>query len=392
MSHIAPKKRISRRTFLRDTTAAGFLFGLGILKKRPLFAGGEGSSGEQGISGASPPGREAMFYTSLSHRRVECGLCFRRCILHDGERGECRNRENRGGSLVSLVWGRPSAVHIDPVEKEPQHHFLPGTAILCFGTAGCNFHCRFCQNWQLSQRPVEEMESVFSLRPEEAVSEAVKRRIPTISFTYNEPTVFYEYMYDTAVCARKEGLHIIWHSNGAVNPGPLLKILPYTDAVTLDLKGFTEGFYRRYCEGALEPVLETLINIKEHGVWLEIVNLVIPAANDDPVDVRRMCRWIRSSLGAGVPLHFSRFFPAHRMTGHFPTPMDTLERCYEIARACGLHHVTLGNVPGHRYNSTYCPECGRILIKRVHFQVLENSISDGRCPDCGHRVPGRWTG
>jgi pyruvate formate lyase activating enzyme len=387
--------KISRRTFLKQTATAGVLFGLEIAQVNTLLGSGKQKVGAEkeeasGVTGATAPVREAMFYSRLSHSRVECGLCFRRCILHEGERGECRNRENRGGTLFSLVWGRPSAIQIDPVEKEPQYHLLPGTLILCFGTAGCNFHCMFCQNWHLSQRSIEEMEYFYPLKPEEAVSEAVMRKIPTVSFTYNEPTSFYEYVYDIAQIAKKTGLHVLWHSNGAMNRQPLLELLRYTDAVTVDLKGFTQSFYRKYSQGELGPVLDNLKLIKEQGVWLEIVNLVIPTANDDPSDVRDMCEWICKELGPDVPLHFSRFFPAYRLRKLHPTPVQTLERCYSTAKECGLHYVSLGNVPGHQFNSTFCPECGALLIKRIHFEVIENRIDGGNCPDCGHPIPGIW--
>ncbi|UCB44493.1 MAG: AmmeMemoRadiSam system radical SAM enzyme [Spirochaetota bacterium] len=344
----------------------------------------------EGKTGATPLIREAMFYKKLSHDRVECEVCFRRCIIHEGERGECKNKQNSGGKLYNVVWSRPSSIAIDPIEKEPQLHMLPGTYILCFGTAGCNFRCRFCQNWQLSQQSIEAIGYFYPLGPTAAVSEAKKRLIPTLSFTYNEPTSFYEYVYDIAKIAKSQGLNILWHSNGAMNPTPLKELLKYTDAVTIDLKGFTEKFYKHYSQGELEAVLQTLKIVKNQGVWLEIVNLVIPTANDDPQDVLNMCEWIKDNLGDEVPLHFSRFFPAYRLTKLPPTPIETLERCYNIAKDKGLHFVTIGNVPGHIYNSTFCPECGKLIIKRMHFQVMENKIVDGHCSFCSHPIPGIW--
>jgi pyruvate formate lyase activating enzyme len=352
---------------------------------------------EEGTDAISSPletrnhSREALYYKNLSHGRVQCEICFRECIIYEGERGECKNRENRGGTLYSIIYAKPSAIQIDPIEKEPQHHMLPGTLILCFGTAGCNFRCRFCQNWHLSQRSLEEMEHHYQLSPEGAVGMALDRGIPTISFTYNEPTSFMEWVYDTAVQAKSAGINILWHSNGAMNPAPLKDLLRYTDGVTIDLKGFREQVYARYSSAELEPVLRTLKIIKEWGVWLEIVNLVIPTVNDDPADIRSMCSWLVDNLGPDVPLHFSRFFPAYRLTELPPTPVDTLERAHGIARDCGIHYVTLGNVPGHRYNSTFCPSCGRMLIRRVHFQVLENTIQNGACPACGTSIPGLWS-
>jgi pyruvate formate lyase activating enzyme len=331
-----------------------------------------------------------MYYEKLSHRRVQCALCFRECVIYEGERGECRNRENRDGTLYSIVYAKPSAVQVDPIEKEPQYHMLPGTSILCFGTAGCNFRCRFCQNWHLSQRSLEEINQFRRLDPEDAVSMALERGIPTISFTYNEPTSFYEWVYDTSRCAQEAGLHILWHSNGAMNAAPLRDLLRYTDAVTIDLKGFSDKVYATYSSAELEPVLRTLQVVKEEGVWLEIVNLTIPTVNDDPDDVARMCGWIVETLGPEVPLHFSRFFPAYRMTQLPPTPVETLEHSLRIARESGILFVTLGNVPGHRFNSTFCPDCGEPLIRRVHFQIVENRLLDGHCPSCGRDIPGLW--
>jgi pyruvate formate lyase activating enzyme len=358
-------------------------------KKSKPHRGGS-SSREQVPSGGSIPPREAMYYKRLNLGRVQCELCFRECIIYDGERGECRNRENRNGTLYNLVYAKPSAIQIDPIEKEPQHHMLPGTNILCFGTAGCNFKCRFCQNWHLSQRSLDDMEYHYVLSPAGAVTMARERAIPTISFTYNEPTSFYEWVYDIARLARDAGLHILWHSNGAMNPGPLENLLQYTDAVTIDLKGFREQVYTRYSSAELEPVLRSLRIIRERGIWLEIVNLVVPTVNDDPDDMKRMCRWIVQTLGPDVPLHFSRFFPAYRLTDLAPTPVETLERAYRIARECEVHFVTVGNVPGHRHNSTFCPSCGSLLIRRIHFQVLENHLRGGRCPSCGRSIPGLW--
>ena len=334
--------------------------------------------------------RETMYYSERSDGRLGCGICFRNCILDEGEVGFCRNRKNIGGVLYNLVYGKPSAVQVDPVEKEPQHHFLPGSRILCIGTAGCNFRCRFCHNWTLSQRDIESVGRVLDKPPEEVVDRALREDIPTISFTYNEPTSFYEYMYDTAKLAQEAGLRVIFHSNGSMNPEPLRALLPHIDAVTIDLKGFDEAFYREITEGELDPVLQTLEIIRESGTWLEIVNLVVPTLNDYPDDIRAMCRWIASHLGTDIPLHFNRFSPAYRLPTLHPTPVETLEMAYEIAREEGLEFVVIGNVPGHHNNSTFCPDCGSVLIQRHHFTVLDNRIEEGSCPDCGHPVPGIW--
>jgi len=334
--------------------------------------------------------REAMFYKKLKELTVQCGICFRNCIIPEGRRGYCRNRENKAGVLYNLVYARPSAVHIDPVEKEPQLHFLPGSQILCLGTAGCNFRCQHCQNWHLSQRSIEEMEYVYDLTPRDVVELALRKNIPTISFTYNDPISFYEYVYDVAKLAKQKGIKIIWHSNGSINPQPLRELLKYTDAVTIDLKGFTDKFYEQVSQARLEPVLETLREIRHSGVHLEIVNLVIPTLNDSSQDLRNMCSWIKTNLGADVPLHFSRFSPAYKVTALSPTPIKTLEEARRIAKEVGLDYVTIGNVPGHIYNSTFCPNCKKRIIHRKHFTVLSNEVEEGKCKFCKTKIPGIW--
>lgn len=334
--------------------------------------------------------REAMYYTRLDRSRVQCDLCFRNCNIREGNRGFCRNRENRQGKLYNVVYGRPSAVHTDPVEKEPQHHMLPGSEMLSLGTAGCNFRCRHCHNWHLSQRSIEEIGRYYELTPQDVVNRAKELGVSIISSTYNEPTVFYEYVLDFAKIAKKEGLRILWHSNGYIQPEPLKELLQYTDAVTIDLKGFSRLAYEN-SSAERRPVLRTLKIINDSDVWLEIVNLVIPAINDYSNEIKEMCEWIRDDLSPEVPLHFSRFFPNYKLTNLSPTPIETLERAYDTAYKAGLHYVTLGNVPGHEYNSTFCPQCKEILIRRVHFEVTENNISDGECASCKHKIPGIWS-
>lgn len=333
--------------------------------------------------------RQVMFYQKLVNQEVQCEICFRNCIIPVGKRGTCRNRENQDGILYNIVHSRPSVIQIDPIEKEPQLHMLPGTEILCIGTAGCNFRCKFCQNWHLSQRSFEDMEHYF-LPPESVVAMAQKKKIKTISFTYNDPISFYEYMYDIARIAKEKGIRILFHSNGTLNPEPLRELLKYTDAVTIDLKGFTDKFYREASSAELEPVLNTLEIIKEQIVWLEIVNLVIPTLNDDMAIIKQMCIWIKDNLGKKVPLHFSRFFPNYKLTSLPPTPINTLEQAYKVAKEVGLDYVTIGNVPGHKYNSSFCPKCGKQIISRTHFAVLENNIVNGNCKFCQHQIPGIW--
>ncbi len=388
----------NRRVFIANTIrflAAGSLFG--VCGCNTSVNSDQTDTGADSVSGATPDkdsakaAEEAMYYVSMpDNGEVQCTLCFRQCIVAPDGRGACRVRENRKGKLVSLVYGRPSAVHIEPVEKEPMHHMLPGTDILCIGTAGCNFFCRQCHNWHLSQRPVEKMRTIHQLTPKQMVALALREKAPIISFTYNEPTVFYEYMLAISRLAAENGTKILFHSNGAMNTDPLNEILKYTDAATIDLKGFTEDFYRTIASARLKPVLDNLETIKKHA-WLEIVNLVIPTHNDDPDHIRRMCKWIKETLGADTPVHFSRFTPAYRLTQLPPIPVKTLENAHSIATAEGLEFVSIGNVPGHKHNSTYCPGCEKRIIHRTHFRVMANHIKNGKCAFCDRSIPGIWS-
>ncbi len=332
---------------------------------------------------------EAKFYRTLPGGKVECGLCFRNCVIPEGKRGFCRVRENRGGRLFSLVHGRPAGLQIDPIEMEPAYHLLPGHDNLCVYTASCNFRCRHCQNWHLSQRGPEEVSSRF-LSAGEVVAEARRRGCRSISHSINEPTVFFEYMLEIARLAREEGLLNLFHTNGAINPEPLRLLLRWMDAVVVDLKGFSEEFYREVPGAELEPVLRTLKEVRAAGVHLEVVCLLIPTLNDDPEEIAKMCRWIAANLGAETPVHFNRFSPSFRLRHLPPTPVGTLEAARETALAAGLKYVYIGNVPGHPAASTYCPDCSVRLVHRTHATVLENRIAGGRCPDCGYAVAGRW--
>jgi len=345
--------------------------------------------------------REAMYYSKLDGKTVQCQLCFRRCTIADGQRGFCTNRKNIGGTLYTLVYGKPCALQIDPIEKEPLFHVLPGSSIFCIGTAGCNFRCSFCHNWQMSHKKLEEVNYIKS-SPEELVQKALDFNCTGFHFTFNEPTVFYEYMYDVAKVAQENGLTTALHSNGAMNPEPLKELLKHMDAVTIDLKSFTDEFYEYVTEQAvsgpfmpssppLESVLATLRIIREEGVWLEVVNLVIPTLNDDMEKIQEMCIWIRDNLGDDVPLHFLRFSPACKLTKLPLTPVETLEEAREIAMEVGLKYVYIGNVPGHDANSSYCPQCEQPLIVRIHFFVYENNLEDGVCPFCGYEIPGIWS-
>ena len=339
----------------------------------------------------SPDPSRARYYSKHEDGSIQCELCFHRCRVPSGTQGFCRKRVNRGGKLYNVVYGRPTSVVVEPTEKEPLHHFLPGSQMLCIGTASCNYRCRFCHNWQLSQRSVAEMHKHYSLAPPQMVAIAKRSRVPAVSYTYNEPTVFYEYMYDIAVEARGAGLRNILHTNGGMSPEPMAKLLPHMDAATVDLKGFTSEYYRKICGAELEPVLATLEAIKADGTWLEVVNLVVPELNDAPEEIEAMCAWLVKHLGPDVPLHFSRFFPAHAMKDLAPTPIATLERCRGIATEAGLRYVSIGNVPGHEANSTFCPSCKTCIIERHHFTVSKMHMRDGACAKCGYEIPGVWS-
>jgi len=332
--------------------------------------------------------KEALFYKKLENNKVQCQLCFRQCVVSENKRGFCRVRENKKGKLYSLVYNHPQAIQVDPIEKEPMYHFLPNTEILGIGTVGCNFVCQHCHNWHLSQETFKKEESYF-ITPQEIIEMAKRKNIKTISFTYNEPTVFYEYILDIAQEAKKNNINIIWHSNGALNQEPLLALLEYTDGVVIDFKGITNEILTKMSLAKIDNTLKTLKTIKEKGKWLEIVNLLIPTLNDSEEDIRRLCLWIKENLGDDIPLHFTRYFPNYKLTIP-PTPISTLEKAYRIAKEAGLKYVYLGNVPGHKYNSTYCPKCNKRLIHRFHFTVLENKIKNGKCPFCQEKIPGRW--
>lgn len=333
---------------------------------------------------------EGSFYKKLDKNQVQCRLCHHNCVIPAGKTSLCRTRVNRKGALYSRVYNRPAAVAVDPVEKEPLYHFLPGSGMLCIGTTGCNFSCKYCQNWQLSQQDIKDLDNVENYGADEIISIANRRKVPIISFTYNEPTVQYEYMHEIAALAGEKGLKVVMHSNGFMNPEPLAGLLPLLSAITIDLKGFTDGFYSDVAGGSLDPVLNNLVRIREAGTWLEVVNLVVPGLNDQPQSIESMCRWLAENLGKDTPLHFSRFFPSYRLAEQAPTPLETLERARQAAVSEGLKYVTLGNVPGHKYNSTYCPSCGAILVERNHIAVKNIFMEDGKCSNCAEEIPGVW--
>jgi pyruvate formate lyase activating enzyme len=337
----------------------------------------------------APSLREAMFYKNLNPQTVQCELCFRRCTISEGRRGFCRVRENQKGELRSLVYGKPVGLQIDPIELEPMYHMVPGHKNLCVYTASCNFRCKHCQNWSISQSAPEQI-SPMKYTPKEIVEETLRQGCKSISHSINEPTVFFEMMFEVAQLAKQKGLLTVCHTNGGITREPMKELLKYLDGVTVDLKSFNPKFYEEISKARLEPVLETLKTIRKSNRHLEIVNLIIPTLNDDMADIRKMCRWIVSNLGKDTPIHFTRFSPQYKMT-HLPhTPIKTLEEAMEIAKSVGMKYVYVGNVAGHPANHTYCPKCGKKIIERSHFILLKNQVKNGGCPFCSEKIPGVW--
>lgn len=321
-------------------------------------------------------------------KTVQCELCPTECVLEDYEVGGCKVRINKGGALYSLVYGKPCAVAIDPIEKKPFFHVLPGTTAFSIATAGCVLGCKFCQNWQISQARPEDTDN-RDLGPEDVVRQAVFYNCRTITYTYTEPTVFYEYMFDTAQVARRFGIKNTMHSCGYINEKPLRALAAFLTAADLDLKAFTEDFYSRICGGRLKPVLDALVVLRQEGVWLEITNLIIPGLNDSMTEIRGMSRWIVQNLGPDVPIHFSRFFPNYKLKNLPPTPEQTLFNARKTAMDAGLRYVYIGNMRSDAEN-TSCPNCGRMLISRTGYFVRENNARNGACRFCGAKIAGVW--
>ena len=337
----------------------------------------------------APPAREADFYHKLDNGLVACDLCPRRCIIAPGQRGVCRVRENRKGKLYSVVYGHPCSVGKEPIEKAPLFHFLPGRLRITLATAGCNQFCKYCQNWEISQARPEDVKSL-DMTPAEVVALAEKEHVPIICFTYSEPIIFYEYMVDIAKLARAKGIRTAVVTGGYINPEPLKQLCTLVDAIKIDLKGFTPEFYQNVCSSTLEPVLEACKVVAQSRTHLELVNLVVPALNDDTATIRNMCRWIRENIGDTVPVHFTRFHPEYRLQNSPPTPIATLKGALAVARSESLKFVYIGNVPGHEAENTYCPKCGKAVIRRSGYSIVENSLKNGKCPYCGTRIPGVW--
>ena len=333
--------------------------------------------------------RKALHWRSVEDNKAQCELCPRRCLLSKGQTGFCKVRKNIDGVLYTLVYGQPVALHADPIEKKPLMHVYPGTKSFSLATVGCNLRCKFCQNWEIAQASPERV-TVDSVSPEKIVDMAKKSGSRTIAFTYTEPIVFFEYMLDIAKVAKQEGVDCVMHSAGFIEERPLRQIAPYIKAANIDLKGFDQSFYDQYSQGTVKEILNTLEVLKEEGVWVEITNLIIPNANDDEDTIKAMCRWIKKHLGPNTPVHFSRFFPMHKLQNVAPTSLNTLLKAREIAYDSGLRFIYIGNVPNHDGEDTICPSCQKVVIKRRGYNVLENHIVDGQCKFCDYKISGIW--
>lgn len=329
-----------------------------------------------------------MFYKTLEKNKVNCFLCGHRCLIFDGKRGICGVRENRGGKLFSLVYGKVISMNIDPIEKKPLFHFYPGSTSFSIATVGCNFKCKHCQNYEISQYPKEHGGEIPGevVTPEEIVDAAIRTGCKSISYTYTEPTIFFEFAYDCAQLAHEKGIKNVFVSNGYTSPEATRAIAPYLDGNNIDLKG-DDKFYKEICGARLRPVLETIKLMKELGVWIEVTTLIIPTYNDSEDTFRWIAEFIKS-IDVSIPWHVTQFYPAYKLLDQPRTPVKTLRRAREIGLEAGLKYVYEGNVPGEGGENTYCPQCGELLIERFGFYIKEKRLKDSSCHKCGIKIDG----
>jgi pyruvate formate lyase activating enzyme len=332
--------------------------------------------------------KEAMFYENINGK-VRCHLCNHQCLMSEGKRGICGVRENREGKLYSLVYGRSVATGIDPIEKKPFFNFYPGSTAYSISTAGCNFRCLNCQNWEISQMPKGKEGRIIGeeLLPGKIVAEAGSRGCKSIAYTYTEPTIFFEYAYDTAKLAHKEGIKNVFVTNGYSSTEAIKEIAPFLDAANVDVKGFSEDFYRKVCGAKLQPVLDNIRLYKELGVWVEVTTLVIPGYSDDENQLRGIAGFI-NSVDENIPWHVTAFFPTFKLLDVPPTPVESLRKARDLGLQAGLRYVYEGNVPGEGGENTYCYSCGAVVIKRYGLEIIENTLADGKCPKCKTHIHG----
>jgi pyruvate formate lyase activating enzyme len=310
-------------------------------------------------------------------------------VLKEGELSKCNNRKVHDSKLYTLAYGNPCAANVDPVEKKPLYHFLPGTRAYSIATAGCNLVCLNCQNWTISQTSPDKTRN-FDMPPDKVIEECKASGCRSIAYTYSEPTTFYEYVFETATLARKAGIKNIIKSNGYINPEPLKNLCSVIDAANIDLKSITESTYLKLTGGKLQPVLDSLKVYRDMGVWLEVTNLVVPTWTDNTDDIRTLCKWLSANGFRNTPLHFSRFYPIHKLEQLPPTPVDILNKAVAIAHEEGLIYAYTGNVPGNEISDTICPSCKTVLVKRQGFRIESNTIAAGKCSKCGKIIDGVW--
>ncbi|MGD9182729.1 MAG: AmmeMemoRadiSam system radical SAM enzyme [Desulfobacterales bacterium] len=335
---------------------------------------------------------EAYLYEPLEDQKVKCNLCSHRCVIKAGRRGKCSVRENQAGVLHTLVYGKVIARHVDPIEKKPLFHFLPGTLSYSIATVGCNFRCKFCQNADIAQMPTDHKGAIMgdSVAPEAVAAAAEKSGCRSISYTYTEPTVFFELAYDTAKIAHERGIRNVFVTNGYMTAEALEMINPYLDAANVDLKAFTDKYYKELCGARLKHVQENLKRMKALGIFIEVTTLIVPGLNDDTAELQELAGFIAHDLGTDTPWHISRFHPTYKLTDRPPTPVKTLTRAREIGLATGLKYVYTGNVPGNSGENTFCYSCGEMVIERWGFQVGALRVKDGKCSRCGALIAGVW--
>ncbi|MEW6326640.1 MAG: AmmeMemoRadiSam system radical SAM enzyme [Thermodesulfobacteriota bacterium] len=333
--------------------------------------------------------KEAMFYVKEEEQKVRCNLCNHHCLIMPGKHGICGVRENRDGVLYSLVYGQVIARHIDPIEKKPLFHFHPGSKSYSIATVGCNFHCLFCQNYEISQMPKDEKRIMGEpFPPEEVVAATGKLRCQSVSYTYTEPTIFFEYAYDSARLANDRGIKNVFVSNGYMSQDAIKTIQPYLHAANIDVKSYSEKFYKEICGAKLRPVLENLKLMKKLGIWVEVTTLIIPTLNDSERELQGIAEFIRTELGPETPWHVSRFHPMYRLTSVPSTPVQTVLRARDIGLKAGLYYVYSGNIPGQGGENTHCHKCGALLIERLGFTILQYNVIDAKCPKCHAAVHG----
>jgi len=329
---------------------------------------------------------EAKYYEKLENNKVHCYLCPRHCKIGDGQPGFCFVRRNEGGTLYQTAYNQPYAINVDPIEKKPLFHFYPGTNILSLGTAGCNIGCKFCQNWSISKAR-QDQKRTFEFTPSKAIRSARSHQCISMAYTYNEPTIWAEYVEVLSAEAHNNDLHNVMVTNGYITPDVIESVYENIDAANVDLKAFSEDFYKKVTLSELQPVLEALKILKALDIWLEITTLIIPTRNDEPTELKQLCEWITDNLGADTPIHFSAFHPDYKLQNLPPTPEATLEKARSIALDIGLSYVYIGNIYSAAAN-TYCPNCEKLLIERNWYNIGSNKIKNGQCPDCHHPIAG----